>query len=217
LLVVLDRWLRKPVVPTRQQRRADAVDVALGGVAFGVTERQRRDAIRSVGAPDSELDRAVVRLLEALPECEETPVRPWRHLMHRVREARDRLARYRWPVRVTAGWLIAQPLLFLVLGAIVEHGRRREAGVAVVAVLATVVTTVLGIVGAIRLRRDRASALRLFGLALSVDLLFGQVFKFTLNQFDGVPTLVVDLLLLWMVNAARVAADAEARVVEVTR
>ena len=61
--VVLDRWLRSPAPPSPLQRRADAVDVALGGVVFGVTARQRAHAIRSVGAPESELDRAVVRLL----------------------------------------------------------------------------------------------------------------------------------------------------------
>ena len=211
LLVVLDRWLWSPAPPSPLRRRADAVDVALGGVVFGVTARQRAHAIRSVGAPESELDRAVVQLLAALPEREETAVRPWYHLVDRVREARDRIARRRWPVRAAAGWIIAQPLLFLVVGAIIDGGHHREGGAAVAAVLTTVVTTVLGIVGAIRLRRDRAAALRLFGLALTIDLLVGQVFKFTLDQFGAVPALVVNLLLLSMVNAARVAARSEAQ------
>jgi hypothetical protein len=52
LLVVLERWLRNPVLLARRQRGADAVHVALGGVASGVTARQRADAIRSVGAPE---------------------------------------------------------------------------------------------------------------------------------------------------------------------
>lgn len=207
LLVVLDRRLRNPAARSRGQRLADAVEVALGGVVFGVTARQRADAIRSVAAPDSELDRAVVGLLAALPEREETAVRPWYHLVERVREARDRLAQRPWPVRAAAGWIIAQPLLFLVIGAIINGGHRREGGAALAAVLTTVVTTAFGIVGAIRLPRDRAAALRWFGLALTIDLLVGQVFKFTLDQFGAVPALVVDLLLLSMVNAARPRAS----------
>jgi hypothetical protein len=203
LLVLLDRWLRSRAVPTQGQRRADAVDVALGGVVFGVTARQRADAIRSVGVPDCELDHAVVRLLAALPERDETATRPWHHLVDRLRETRDRLAQRRWPVRAAAGWIIAQPVLFLVFGAIIDGGHRREVGVTVPAVIVTMVMTALGIVGAIRLRRDRPAALRLFSLALTIDLLIGQVFKFTLNQFGAVPALVADLLLLSVVNAAR--------------
>lgn len=209
LLVLLDRRLSSPAEPSRRQRRADAVDVALGGVVYGVTARQRAEAIRSVGTPDNELDRAVVGLLEALPEREETVARPWHDLVDRARETRDRLAQRRWPVRVVTGWIIAQPLLFLLFGAIIDGGRHREDFAAVAAVLATLATTALGIVGAIRLRDDRAAALRLFGLALTIDLLIGQVFKFTLNQFGAVPALVADLLLLSVVNAARVAARTE--------
>jgi hypothetical protein len=206
LLVVFDRWLRTRAAPTRGQRRADAVDVALGGVEFGVTARQRADAMRSVGVPDSELDHAVLQLLAALPEREETAPRPWHRLADPVRETRDRLAQRRWPIRAAAAWIIAQPVVFLMVGELVNSGHRREGALAVPAALVTLAMTALGIVGSIRLRRDPAAALRLFGAALTIDLLVGQVFRFTLNQFGAVPALAMDLLLLSIVNAAAEAA-----------
>ncbi|WP_157546712.1 hypothetical protein [Hamadaea tsunoensis] len=206
LLLLLGRRLRNRTAPTRSQRRADALDMALGGIVFGVTAHQRADAIRSIGVPENELDRAVLHLLEALPPGEETAGRPWRRVADWARTTRDRLARRRWPIRAAAGWIIAQPVLFLVIGAIVDGGRRRETGPAIVAVLVAVVMTALGIAGSIRLRRDRAAALRWFGIALSIDLIVGQVFKFTLSQFGAVPALAADLLLLSIVNAAQAAA-----------
>ncbi|MCP2329530.1 uncharacterized membrane protein YdcZ (DUF606 family) [Hamadaea flava] len=206
ILLLLDRRWRNRAVPTRDQRRADAVDLALGGIVVGVTERQRADAIRSVGVPDDELDRAVLHLLEALPARDETAGRPWwRRPADWAGATRDRLAQRQWAINVAAGWIIAQPVLFPVIGVAIDAGRL-ETGPTVVAVLVTLVMTALGIAGAYRLRRDRAAAMRWFGLALSIDLMVGQVFKFTLNQFAAVPALAVDLLLLSIVNAAQLAA-----------
>lgn len=63
------------------------------------------------------------------------------------------------------------------------------------------VAGVLSIRAAFLLRDDRRAAFRLFKLALLVDLLFGQIFNFTVNQFDAVTGLGVDLLLLAVVTA----------------
>ncbi|NUT21369.1 MAG: hypothetical protein HOV77_19520 [Hamadaea sp.] len=207
VLLLLDRRWRRKAVPTRDQLRADAVDMALGGMAVGVTAHQRADAIRAIGVPVDDLDRAVVRLLEALPAGEEAPRGPWHRVADWARATRDRLAEQRWSLYAVAGWIVAQPLLFLVIGAVIDGGRRREGGPAVVAVLVTIAMTVLGIMGSLQLRRDRAAALRWFGLALSIDLVVGQVFKFTLNQFGAVPALAADLLLLSIVHAAQLEAQ----------
>lgn len=47
----------------------------------------------------------------------------------------------------------------------------------------------------------RVRAFRLFKLALLVDLLFGQIFSFTVNQFGALSALAVDLFLLAVVTA----------------
>ena len=54
---------------------------------------------------------------------------------------------------------------------------------------------------ALLLPSDQVRAFRLFKLALLVDLLFGQIFSFTVNQFGAVFALGVDLFLLAVVTA----------------
>lgn len=82
-----------------------------------------------------------------------------------------------------------------------ELDREREWGAVIGVLIAALITGTLSIRGALRLRRDRLDAFRLFKLALLVDLLFGQVFNFTVNQFGAVVNLAVDLFLLGVVTA----------------
>jgi hypothetical protein len=67
--------------------------------------------------------------------------------------------------------------------------------------VSAVASTVLGVAGLTRLRADRTAAFRLLRAALLTDILFGQIFKFTINQFASVTELVFDLCLLWVVSA----------------
>lgn len=58
----------------------------------------------------------------------------------------------------------------------------------------------LSIRGALLLPRDEVGAFRLFRLAILVDLLFGQVFSFTVHQFGALVGLAIDLFLLAVIT-----------------
>ncbi|WP_345356602.1 hypothetical protein, partial [Actinoallomurus liliacearum] len=54
--------------------------------------------------------------------------------------------------------------------------------------------------GALRLARgDRLAAFRMCNAAVLLDVLVGQVFKFTINQFAALSGLAVDLLIAWII------------------
>ena len=125
--------------------------------------------------------------------------------MARLRVALIRLTAQRWVVLLVVAYLVVEPVA-TVVGVATEGvtGELDQAGEwgAVLGVSASaLVAGVLSIRAAFLLRRDRRAAFRLFKLALLVDLLFGQIFNFTVNQFDAVTGLAVDLLLLAVVTA----------------
>nr|WP_233513663.1 hypothetical protein [Micromonospora craterilacus] len=205
VLVVITHSLRGRTDASPRERTADAVDQALVGVTSGLTAEQRTAAMRLVQGSRSTVDLAVVQLLAAVPEQTSPWIARWRTLVGYPRAALAWLAARRWLIIVVAGYLVAQPVLTL-LGATLEgvtgglaHGRELGADIAVIG--AAVFTGLLSIWGAVLLRRNPYRALRLFHVALLADLLVGQVFKFTVNQFAAVSALAVDLLLLWVVAA----------------
>lgn len=207
LLVVFVWWLRARPEPRPPQPTMDGIDEALGSAAHGLTDRQRTAAADLIGHPDGDVRQATLRLLGAVPYEAEPAPRAWRAVADRTRVPRARLARHRWLGTVAALWLVAQPPLSLI-GTLTHSERRGEAGATAAIVVATVLTVGFGVAGAIRVRRDRASGLRLYATALMVDLLAGQAFKFTVYQFDALPGLAIDLVLLGLVSAERRVTDA---------
>ncbi|WP_432969173.1 hypothetical protein [Dactylosporangium sp. CA-233914] len=212
VLVVMTQWLRGPVERTADERRADAANAALIGVISGLTTRQRMEAIDLVTESERDVDRALVRLLNAIPDAEPRRVERWRAAAGRLRARLDTLLRPPWTLAATAYYLIALPALTIV-GTVVaaftgglDHAGGRPAGLVVIG--AAVCAGVLSIRGATTLRADRAAGIRWLRLALLTDLLVGQVFKFTVNQFAAVSELAVDMVALWVLVrwSQRVAA-----------
>jgi hypothetical protein len=79
--------------------------------------------------------------------------------------------------------------------------RDRELGASLVVIAAAVVCAALALRAAMLLRRDRGAALRILYVSLLVDLLIGQVFKFTVNQFAAVTEAVLTVVLLVILGA----------------
>jgi hypothetical protein len=102
-------------------------------------------------------------------------------------------------------YVIGEPfvvVLRVLLDAITGHlPDQREWGALLGVSVSALITALLSIRGALLLPSDQIRAFRLFKLALLVDLLFGQIFSFTVNQFGAVFALGVDLFLLAVVTA----------------
>ncbi|SCG48770.1 hypothetical protein GA0070613_1726 [Micromonospora inositola] len=205
LLVVLTQAVRGRTRLTPAERTANALDLVLGGVPGGLTDRRRVAVLRLVRGSGPAAEAAVARLLDAVPRREPPPVRFWQRWVTRSRRVVAWLTARRWLVYPVVVYLVVEPVVtvagVLLAGVTGELDQQREWGAVLGTSVAALITAVLSVRAALRLRRDRADAFRLFKLALLVDLLFGQIFNFTVNQFGAVSAVAVDLFLLGVVTA----------------
>ncbi len=206
VLLILARLLRgKAAEPARfgeGQRTAKAADLALTGVTSGLTAEQRRAALGLLEGSERDVDRALVQLLTAVPE--RAPAGRLRvRATDWVRTLRG-LARTRTAATLAVLCLLTEALLLTVwIPADIAGGelaRDPEAGAAIGILLSAAASSLLGVAGLVLLRRDRLAAFRLFRMALLADILVGQIFKFTVNQFAAVTELAFDLGVLWILS-----------------
>ncbi|MEV5979919.1 hypothetical protein [Streptomyces sp. NPDC052114] len=208
LLLLLTHRIRRraadPGTLDTRQRTANAADLALAGVTTGLTDEQRRAAIRLVEGSDREVDAALARLLAAVPARPPAAPSWWRTGASGAGRALRWLARTRIVLGLAVFLLLAEALLFAVWMSVDLFGgqlfQEPQAGANLAVALTEVVSATLGIAGLIRLRGDRRAAFRLFQAALLADILIGQIFKFTMDQFAAVIELGIDLGLLWVVS-----------------
>ena len=208
LLLLLARLVRRrtadPARLTAERRTAHAADLALAGVTRGLTAEQRRSALALVADSERDVDTALARLLATVPE--RAPAKRHRARAAGAVRALRRLAGTRLAATLAVGCVVTEALLLTCwLLADLAGGRLSgdpQVGASVGILLSAAVSAALGLAGLLRLRRDRAGALRLFWLALLVDVLVGQVFKFTVNQFAAVSELAFDLGALWVLTLA---------------
>ncbi|NGN65624.1 hypothetical protein G5C51_17175 [Streptomyces sp. A7024] len=197
----IKRRAAEPAALTPDQRTAQAADLALGGVGSGLTDEQRRTALGLVGGSGREADLALVRLLAALPE---RPPAPHRRRLAQAAQTLRRVASTRAAAIVAVACVLIEAVLLTVwipMDAVSgELDRDPQVGAAVAILVTAAASVLLGMAGLLRLWYDRAAAFRLFRLALLADILAGQVFKFTVNQFAAVTELVFDLGVLWIVS-----------------
>ncbi|WP_207930657.1 hypothetical protein, partial [Streptomyces hainanensis] len=197
---------------TVERRTANAADLALTGVMSGLTAEQRRTALRFVERSDRDIDRALAALLASVPE--RAPAGPWRARASAwgrgLRRAAGRLAGSRAALALAALCVLVEALLLVVwipldfVGG--ELRNDPQAGASVGILLCAAVSVGLWLAGLARLGHDRTAAFRLWWAALLVDVLVGQVFKFTVNQFAAVTELAFDLAVLWVLSSHLAAA-----------
>ncbi|MGY3515391.1 MULTISPECIES: hypothetical protein [Micromonospora] len=205
VLVVITQAVRERTRLIPEERTANALDAVAGGLIDGLTDRRRAQVLRLARGSGAETEAAVAALLDAVPRREPPPPRFWQPWLARVRRVAVGLTDQRWVVRFVVLYLVVEPALTVVgvavdgvTGALDEE---REWGAVLGVSASALATAVLSIAAAVRLRRDRIGAFRLFKLAILVDLLFGQIFNFTVNQFGAVAALAFDLFLLAVVTA----------------
>ncbi|MGY0006313.1 hypothetical protein [Micromonospora sp. I033] len=208
LLVVLTQAVRGRTGRTRltpAERTANALDLVLSGLPGGLTDRRRIAALRLVQGTGPTTEAAMVQLLDAVPRREPPPVRFWQRAADRARRLAAWAAARRWLVWPVVVYLVIEPvgtvIAVAVDGVTGELDQQREWGAVLGTSVAALITAVLSVRAAWLLRRNRADAFGLFKLALLVDLLFGQIFNFTVNQFGAVFAVALDLALLGVVTA----------------
>ncbi|MER5217966.1 hypothetical protein ABT063_47610 [Streptomyces sp. NPDC002838] len=205
LLLLLTRLPRRRTELSAEQRTVHAADLALTGVASGLTAVQRQSATRLVEGSGREVDAALIRLLAAVPERSPGLSTRWRSQAARAGKVLRRAAGHWLVLTLTVLCVLTEAMLFagwLTAGALGgELADEPQRGALIGVLVSAVASTVLGVAGLTRLRADRTVAFRLLRAALLADILFGQIFKFTINQFASVTELVFDLCLLWVVSA----------------
>ncbi|MFG1802321.1 hypothetical protein ACGFI4_19415 [Micromonospora carbonacea] len=205
VLVVITQAVRERTRLIPEERTANALDAMAGGLIDGLSDRRRTQVLRLARGSGAGTEAAVAALLDAVPRREPPPPRFWQPWLARVRRVAVGLTDQRWVVRFVVLYLVVEPALTVVgvavdgvTGALDEE---REWGAVLGVSASALATAVLSVAAAVRLRRDRIGAFRLFKLAILVDLLFGQIFNFTVNQFGAVAALAFDLFLLAVVTA----------------
>jgi hypothetical protein len=205
LLVVITQALRGRTRLNAPERTANALYTVVGGLRSGLTARRRAAVLRLVRGCGPEVEEAVARLLDGVPRREPPAPRFWQPWLLRARRALSWVTTHRWVVSLVVLYVVGEPfvvMLTVLRDAITgELPDQREWGAVLGVAISAAITAVLSIRGAVLLPTDQIRAFRLFKLALLVDLLFGQIFSFTVNQFGGVFALGVDLLLLAVVTA----------------
>ncbi|HEX2774894.1 MAG TPA: hypothetical protein VHN18_21060 [Micromonosporaceae bacterium] len=205
LLVVIIQAIRGRTRLSGPERTANALYTVVGGLTTGLTARRRAAVIRLVRGCGPDVEEAVARLLDAVPRREPSGTRFWQPWLIRARRAVIWVTTHRWVVSLVVLYLVGEP--FVVVLRVMEEAitgqlpDQREWRAVLGVSVSALITAVLSIRGASLLPRDRARAFRLFKLALLVDLLFGQIFSFTVNQFGALSALGVDLFLLGVVTA----------------
>ncbi|WP_033667742.1 hypothetical protein [Salinispora fenicalii] len=205
LLLVLTQALRERKQFCRTERMANALDTVIGGLDRGLTEQRRRAVLRLVSDYGPEVTEAVARLLETVPRREPHPTPLRQSWALRARRATDWVVSRRWVVVLVVVYLLGEPLVVLLrVGVDAVNGdlsNQQEWGAVLGIAFSAFISAAFSIRGALLLHSDQASAFRLFRVAILVDLLFGQVFSFTVNQFGALIGLAVGLFLLAVVTA----------------
>ena len=202
LLVLAVQFVgRRPYDP--HEHLANAVDQAVEGVAGGLSRRRLAEAseqLRAAG-PDVRGRDETRALLAACPSDDVELPAPVDAVWTAVKRRFDRLATHPAAPRVAVVVLVVQSLGAPVF-AVLFSPEHVLTGPPVLGVAAgTLLSAVFTVRGALRLKADRARAVRLFEVSVLISLLVTQVFQFAGTQFSAVGGIVLDLILLGLLGA----------------
>lgn len=182
-----------------REHLANAVDQAVEGVAGGLSERRRAEAVAQVDAAGQVEGSAIVRaLVETCPDDNVEIPAPAERIRLAVRRGFDRFTSRRWTGPGIVALLVGQVLIAVAIAVGSRtggDGSWREAtfvGVLGGAFAAAVLTGY----GARYLRTDRIRAFGAFQLAVLAFLLVARVFEFAHSQVSACIGLLLDLVLL---------------------
>jgi hypothetical protein len=208
--VIVVRVHSSSATTSPEQRTAEAARLALQGITSGLTAHQHASAVRLIAVSDRKVDAAVRNLLAEVPPRPS----PWEDRRQAV-VARCRALLTPRVVKIAVGLTVLLPL-FTLTGATAEllTGDLTdvpELGATVAVLATTLVCAVLAVRAATLLRSRRPTAFALLRASLLIDLLVGQVFKFTVTQFAAVTEAGLTVLLLLILTRAGTTADLSGR------
>jgi hypothetical protein len=220
-LVLLIHWLhgRKPTTPAEFLAAALAEVCAAAGGGFSDHRRARALQLVSLSGdqpdadqPDADQARMLIQtLIQTMPAGKQLgdPLIAMRRLVQRIGPPLVRLRVLRW---ITVGLLVltATTQLITSLGIAIadifdpgslskDINNISSIGGTVAATLAAVCV----ILGLRLIRRDRLAAYGWFERAVLVNLLLTDVFTITSDQFSALPAIILDLIMLGVLGAAR--------------
>jgi hypothetical protein len=223
-LVLVVHWIhgRRPLTPP--ELYIAALTTAAVGVTRGVTAAERVQALERLdaasGLPGARQTAAAVRALPAAQERFDPS-----HAVGWVLTRLRRVFATRWAERITIAILVIQAFVtVLALGVFAVGVVLLELGVqgveldtgdtvpAVISGASSVASAACVVAGLVQLHRGRrASGYRWLQRAVLIDLLLVRVFEFAVSQFGAIPSVLLDLALLAVLELAREGGTAGTR------
>jgi hypothetical protein len=217
VLVLVVHWIhgRRPLSPP--ELYIAALSTAAVGVTRGVTPTERDEALRRLDeAGDLPGAAATAEAVRALPDASVDRFNPGNAIAW-VSDRLRRVLRNRWAERVTIVILAVQAIVTLfamlvfAVGLVLEaagvDGIVLDTGDTVPAIISgasAVASAACVVTGVVQLRRKRrSSGYRWLQRAVLIDLLLTRVFEFAVSQFGAIPSVVLDLVLLAVLEIAR--------------
>lgn len=223
-LVLVVHWVhgRRPLSPP--ELFIAALSTAAVGVTRGLTPGERDEALRRLDRAGSLPGAAATAdAVRALPDASVDRFNPANAVAWVTTRLR-RVLRNRWAERATIVILAVQAavtvfaMLVLVTGLVLEAagvqgivldtGDTLPALISGASAVASAACVVTGLVQ--RRRKRRNSAYRWLQRAVLIDLLLTRVFEFAVSQFGAIPSVILDLVLLAVLEIARTTEPSSA-------
>jgi len=216
VLVLVIHWVHGRRAPTSGELLAGAITEATGAAGGGISDSRRERALTLARrAGDMPGTPETTALLDALPPANTELGDPMTWIGDRTRRFGARFLDTKWARVTTVVILCTLAILNLlaaaatgILDLFVPEQVDNPHNVATFGqFIAALVASICVVIGIRYLRRDPHTAYAWFERGVLVDLLLTQPFTVAASQFSVVPGVVIDLLMLVVLGAARAGHD----------
>jgi hypothetical protein len=217
LFLLAIQWVHGRHRPYPQELLSGAMNEAVAGASGGISDVRRGRALALARAAGDEPGAAeTVALLRALPRSTKEPGDPLTWVGDKVRRIGGAFVRKRW-LRITVVTVLcissALSLVTAVATLVIEFflpesiKHDAHAGLSVWGSIPAILAVICVVIGIRRLRRNPTSGYAWFERAVLIDLLLTQPVVVAADQFSALPSIVIDLVMLAVLGAAKAAAQ----------
>jgi hypothetical protein len=202
LLVLATALIERDKLTDRPERIVNAAVIATNGLTSGLTPAQRAKAEKILEGRNEPQAEAVRGLLNSIPDHAYSP--PVRRFIDGTLALAERMAQRQWLTNVFMVVYVVQAAWFALnyvgtsldlLDGITVAGVAERQAIYAIAVSDSL-SAVMAAVGTVMLFINRTAAFRLLQVAVLINLLFGQIFNFTNDQFSAALGLPFNLVAL---------------------
>ncbi len=210
--VLLVHWVHGRKATTPAEFLAAALAEVCAAAGGGFSDHRRERALQLIQLSDGARGSVEAEeLVNSMPAGKQLgdPLIAMRRFIQRIGPPVVRLRALRWItvgllVLISAGQLIATvsvAILDLFVPGSLKENIPNVASIG--GTIAASISAICVVIGLFRIRRDKMSAYGWFERAVLVDLLLTQVFTVASDQFSALPGIVIDLIMLAVLGAAR--------------